>query len=378
MKKYEGKIFKNQVIRGDSLKDIISDLIDYNLLCFSNSIKIYDKTNLFDMSGRMIRGIEEFINLLSEINLDEFMDLAHFPLSKPEQIKELEKILLNNFPDTKLVGRLINIYLQLSAYKDAAERLGIDLEFNNIGEGIGYLQSRRVYLHTIQPMILGYCEGDEKISSEEFLLVIFPLIESYLFAVGTLTSDLEVSYCLEDYEIRINGMFPNLYFSSNYIHNSLEPFFLSPTRIPLTKIAEHIPNKLSELKPPELEKNKVVSYRECLMLIDYLEKLLDEYNLKEYNKFALFSRLIKELSQNVYYDYYIIIPKSELLKKLKKIFGKKNARETYTQLIIPKRNFIQIINSKNPFMYFQKNLYSTIYQLNRSPFADRESLPATI
>ena len=78
------------------------------------------------------------------------------------------------------------------------------------------------------------------------------------------------------------------------------------------------------------------------MQIDYLEKLFDEYNLKEYDKFILISKLIKELSPNVYYDYYIVISKSELLNKLKYISDKGNVNETYTQLLIPKTNFIQI------------------------------------
>jgi len=368
IKKYEGKEFKNQLFEGSSLNEVVSDLIEFNLLCFSESLKKYDKTNLFDMTGRMVRGIEEFINLLNEIKIEKFMELAQFPLSKPEYVKKLERFLFNNFPDSKLVGRLINIYMQLSAYKDASKMLGIDLEFNNVGEGIAYLQSRRIYLHTLQPMILKYCEGNEKISSEDFLLAIFPLIEIHLFAIGNLTSYLEINHALEDYQIRVNGTFPDLSLSSNYTHNSLEFFFLSPTRIPFPGIAKHIPNKLSDLRLQELEKNKILSYKECLTQIDYLEKLFDEYDLKDHIAFVLFSKLIKELSKNVYYDYYIVVSKKELMKKLKKIFGKQKANETYAQLIIPKNDFVKIINSSRPFIYFQKNLYSTIYQLNRFIF----------
>ena len=366
IEKYQGEEFKNRVFDGISMRTLISDLIEYNLSCFSNSIRKYDKTNLFDMSGRMIRGIEEFINLLTEIDSNKYMYLLQFPLSEPQQIKKLENLLFTNFPDAKLVGRLVNIYLQLSAYKDATKALGIDLAFNNIGEGIAYLQSRRIYLHTIQPMIINSCEGNEKISSRDFLLVIFPLIEFHLFTVGTLTFDLEVSHCLEDYEIKVNGTFPNLSISSDYIWDSLESFFLYPTRyLP----ADHIhilqlQKKLPKLELRKLEKNKILSYSECLTQIDFLEKLFEEYNLKEYNKFVLFSKLIKEFRQNVHYDYYIVIPKTELLKKLKKVFGKKNVNETYNQLLIPKSGFIRIINSKNPFIYFQKNLYSTIYRIN--------------
>ena len=364
IEKYQREEFKNRVFDGLSMRTLISDLIDYNLSCFSGLIKKYDKTNLFDMSGRMIRGIEEFINLSEELGSNKLMYLLQFPLSGPQQAKKFENFLLINFPDANLVGRLVNIYLQLSAYKDATKALGVDLGFNNVGEGIAYLQSRRIYLHTIQPMVLNSCEGNEKISSRDFLLVIFPLIEFHLFTIGNLTFHLEFSYCLEDYEIQVNGTFPNLSISSNYTQNSLESFFLYPTRhLP----ADHLPqikNKLSELELRKLEKNKILSYSECLNQIDVLEKLFEEYNLKECDKFVLFSKLIKEFRQNVYHDYYIVIPKTELLKKLKMIFGKKNVNETYNKLLTPKRSFIRIINSKNPFIYFQKNLYSTIYRIN--------------
>lgn len=360
---YKSINLDGKVLQKEDLREVLNDLIDYNLLCFSNYISLYDKENLFDMAGRMTRGVEEFINLVMEF--DRFPELSIFPIGEFGSLKELDQLLYQQFEDKKLVGRLINVYVQLIGLKEVCTRFGIDLQFNTIGEAIAYLHSRRAYLQTFQPLILLYSKGKDKIEPKEPIIFFFPALELYLMRIGFLTDCFPPSYCLEDYSIRFTGEYPNLSLEKNYHYDQLEGPAYVPLRIPAMDLIYHLNVDQTNLIAPKKSKNKIFSYSELEATPQYWKVLFSEYGLEKCEKFNKYSELFLELKPNLLHDYFIVINKADLMKKIETIFGDNEPDTIFSSLVLPSDDFLALLNSKNPFVAFGESLYSNVNYLNR-------------
>ena len=362
----------NKAFSGKELIELLKDSIDYNLCAFVHHIKMYNKQNLFDMTSRMIRGNEEYINMMFELKPEEFRDVREFPIIDIEHVNKLKptidklnRILTNRFKEPKLVGRLINIYIQLCSLKTTFNHAGIYVELDDILDSIIYLQQRRIYTHAFLGLICKYCEGHETLEPTEPMMICYPEIEINLLGMGIFYDKLTTIYCLDDFSIEYRGAFPNLTAISNFEYNPIEGFFLTPQRMPLLEALEHLPEGIKEIKIAELPTNKIFSYDESMMLGKILKEAYNPYGLDKYYIFNQFLKLFDELKPYILHDYYINTPKHDLKKKIKKIFGNDAIDKIYDSLVVPQDNFDVMLNSKSPFYHIQGRLYSNINFLNR-------------
>jgi hypothetical protein len=225
---------------------------------------------------------------------------CHF--SNPE-IKKAIKILSDRYGEAA-GRRFCNLYERLyeaklaKAFAQALHEPDLLPDLNNVFEVIVFFQSIRLYLNSVEQLIIDRAGGSLQMDNTQLVTAVLPALNLYCRNITRGYCELLMNQCYTGYEAIYDGH----RLKTNRDYRQLEPFFIEPEVLSL-----HDQQLFRTQALTALAYSGVFSIDELRYDMTQLEYAFDAYKKRNPQIFTQLNDLIRLLSVAVNDDYWIEI-----------------------------------------------------------------------
>jgi len=352
-------------IKSNELDKFLENSIDYHLQAFYDKISQYEPISLFENWRKLIRCIDELINIpieaKSDNELDEFLksniDFDNL-INSSNSVRKSKKFLSERF-SIDVGERYSQLIMMCCAIHKAFilhnyyEISGNSLNLENVENSIEFFQSRRIYFVTTLFLIPKIAKGNKKSEFIHLLNDLLQIMDSCLVNVTTSYHNLLINNSILDFEMT----FDNNKGIGNFIFNQLESFYLNPQRLSLIDQLELRKENLKIEVLISKNSKKIFSFNEIADTMALLSSAFKKYNIENTIKFKELNILFQNLARYLFDDYDIILDEDQfnnIQNQVRKLNLYNESNEYFTNL-----------NSISPFQKLNKTYYTTVVLLNR-------------
>ena len=345
-------------IVGKQIDELFQTAIKYNLSAYYDALDKFQPNYFYDNWQRLVRSIDELINLPLEIEDDKFfndfisLDFDFSKASNGMQFQHVCSLLKSKFNEN-VSSRFQHLVMMSFAIGKAFEMQGQDLGLSSIANGIAYYQSRRSYFVATLNLIPKISKGAKVITYIDTLNELLPMLENCLVQVTTAYYNLLINQCLPDFEMISDGKIAK----GNFHYEHLEELFLNPQRLSLI---DQLELRSEMVKPVDLlgkSDEKIFSFSEVRNTLSLFRAAYGRYEVSASVEFNEIELLLDKISSFVRHDFHIIVDEKsykEIASGFKKIV-----------LYNDSTDYFNILNSYAPFQKVDKNYYSTVVLFTR-------------
>ncbi|PLY09982.1 MAG: hypothetical protein C0626_07270 [Arcobacter sp.] len=362
-------------VYGKEAENILITQVNQQQQIISEKLEYYSSGNFFFKLHRLVKTIEEFINIFTfglekDDTFDSFVSM---------ELNIYNKFFLGLNPIWKRIeykygqgtcNRLINLVKYSIDINNSFKMLGWNNfeNQNNLESVIGminYFQSRRRYFISLLYSIDTLKKGLISIPENELVLELIPIIECHCLPLTSIQNKQVFQKLNKNFKLIVDG----IRCTSNYHYNILDESYLEPERISLSEHLEHRETNYEE-DPFYVDDSKIFSVNEFKNSIIKMEKF-HQFYVTDISEFLIFKRIIFELLEHIYDEYFIFVDEDIFINIVKKN-SDKNSSKILESLISNSNDYNISINSYQPvikiesgyttninllmrFMYFYKN-----------------------
>ncbi len=351
-------------IKYTEIDKFFKDSINYHIKIFYDEISQYEPTCLFENWKKLIRCIDEIINLPLEIkasankHLFETTNistktntsLAHFKQVFQNVAKEFDSNVAERFKSLTLMSTAIN-----SAFKSNGvfEKQGESLTLTNTKNSIEYFQSRRLYFVTTLFLIPKIAKGTKETTFMDLLNLFLYTMDSCLTGITKAYYYLLINNSLDDFEVYFDGSQG----IGNFNFTQLETFFLNPQRLSLLDQMEFRRDIISVNGILGKSNSKIFSFSEVADTMTLMQCAFKKYKIENLNVFLKLNLFFCEIGAKIIDDYEIIIEEEEFILL--------QSKYQELELFEASNDYFKILNCISPFQKLGNKYYSTVVLLSR-------------
>lgn len=351
----------NKKMSGIELDNFLILFQEYSISNIKNYLAKYEFMSLYSNWTKLIRSVDELINLPLEIKdattQKEFLNLSFNFNNKNEihkfklVLKKIELQFGNEISTRLLIFAKMNFNL---VYNNLRSNEMLLHNFSDVGSIISYYQLKRKYYVTLLDLIEEWAVGDYKFEFTDTLTEFQHIIDSYFQNVTNTYYDILLNNCLANYSIDFRISPPE----KSFQYSNLENFYLEPQILTMIDQLNHRFNLTKEVQLEKLPSNKVFSFVEVENNIKVIQSSFSNYNIDKTDQFNEIKILIKKVKPFCKDDYNIIIPKkifeNEIVQYMKKI-----------KLLVKKKDYISASNFVSGFQLVDNNYITSVVLINR-------------
>lgn len=352
-----------ETISGQQIEELFGTTIQDNLHNLLQTLSYYDGEDLFNSWRKLVRSIDEFLEIPFEIATDI------------NDFKIIQNI-SSNFRDEANVGvlnltcariefkygidvlerfnSLLSMCFEMSKYIGFEQMLLLpNINLDAIWKCHEYFRSRRIYYITILNLIPKVAKGNLKISYNFVISEFWELIETKIVNTTNAYFNLLLNKCITNFEIKLVGNIA----THSFDYNHLESIFLEPERLSLTDQITWRYDTIGKYQYTNLD-NQLYSFTNDIenAIINYAN-VYDIYGITENLYFKEISYLVKTLKNYIVNGYDIVVNDNE--------FNRLQENVKRLKLYNSSDNFFENLNSNSPFQKFENNYFSSLLLLQR-------------
>lgn len=309
------------IIKSDELNTFLENSINYHLHAFYDKISEYEPISLFNDWRKLIRCIDELINIPIEVKsgneLEEFLkSKINFDniINSLDSVKKSKLFLSNRFNDDVAERYSILIMMCSAIHKAFSlhnyyENSGSSLNLENVANSIEFFQSRRMYFVTTLFLIPKISKGKKQSEFINLFNDLLQILDSCLTNVTTSYYNLFINNSISDFEMN----FDNNKGAGNFIFNQLESFYLNPQRLSLIDQLELRKENIEIEALIGKSSKKIFSFNEIADTMALLSSSFKKYNIENTIKFKELNILFQNVALYLVDDYDIIIDEKHFI-----------------------------------------------------------------
>lgn len=278
-------------------------ILNESRTAINSKLASFELKSTFDVWFSTFRGIEELINLPSELKdgalCDHVLGLDLLDMNSfMRKIPAIHAGLTAQFTSS-VAARLLQTLVQVSAIATsfAMHQLPAARHMGTVGAAIGYLQSRRRHLLAFLHTIPGVCRGSQKLQELDGLNQFMHLIETAGLATTSMHQNLMLARVYPDFELKVD----NLGVLASHSFNALDTLSLEPERTAITEMTDV---DFIGVKHVPVSSSLIFSKAELANNLELIATAYAEFNLQDtsYGSLANFTR---SLIPEVVDDYFV-------------------------------------------------------------------------
>ena len=352
-------------LKGEALNNFLYTSMQENVQAYYQKFAEYDPEFLFTNWKKLIRCIDEFINIPFENKHEEFIALYYcFKAEKEYKNDHIEKILVEeitaNF-DSQVSDRFIEFSLMCSRLNKRLtaskyfDRSGGQMNLSNTKNRIDYFQSRRKYFITTLFMIPKLAKGKKKSHFNDLLDDFFTPVDGCLVNVTTCFYKILINNSISYYEMRFDQK--QQIGIGNFQFDHLEDFYLNPQRLSMLDQLEFRREEIGKLNQLSKVRNKIFSFSEIANGMNLMQEIFEKYQISDMPIYTSLNNLFLKIGAFIIDDYDITIGAAE--------FDRLTTQFRDLKLYNQSVEYFENLNSISPFQKMGDNYYSTIVLLDR-------------
>ncbi|KRD58722.1 hypothetical protein ASE40_20640 [Flavobacterium sp. Root935] len=350
-------------LSGEELKEFLTDASDYSMNAIKDYFSRYEPESLYYHWRLLIRSMDEFINLVWEIEdqqtVQDFLSLSFNFLDQDETdrfIKVYSEVLKQFGLET--AERFLNFARMNFTITVKYEQKGINdqMDYNvaGVSSALMYYQSRRKFYVTLLDLIPLWAKGTVKIEYKAVFSHFHYWIENCLQTWTTLYYDTVLSAIYNNFSIDFSVQPPLK--SHNY--KNLEGFFLEPQIMNMVDVLTYRPHQVHSVAPPQMSGSKVFSFSEVESYIQSIPVTYQRYAASDMTEYIELKFLVRELREFCADDFNICVPKDRFDHEIE-IYIKK------IKMSAESDDYIFVSNFAPLFQLVGNVYYTTVVLLNR-------------
>jgi hypothetical protein len=352
-----------ETITGQEIEELFETRIQDNLDSLLQTLSYYDGEDLFNSWRKLIKSIDEFLEIPFEIakDVEEFNIIQNISSNYHDETNVATLNLTCARIEFKYgidvlerFNSLVSMCFEMSKYISFEQMLLLpSINLNTMWKCHEYFRSRRLYYITILNLIPKVAKGSLKVSYSLLIGEFWELIETKIVDTTRAYFNLLLNNCITNFEMEFDGNIA----THNFNYNHLESIFLEPERLSLTDQIKWRYDTIGKCRYKNPD-TKLYSFTNDIenAIINYAN-VYNAYGIAENIYFKEISYLVKALKNYVVNDFEIIINDNAFyriqndLKRLK--------------LHNSSNNFFDTLNSNTPFQKFENNYFSSLLLLQR-------------
>jgi len=343
------------VLCGHDLDDLLIEGINHNKGDLITHISKFDGQDLFQKWLKLLRCIDEFINLKFALLPNDWKQIENLRIDilyDPKSFVILLDMIYKRFGNA-VFERMKIFILMLTSMKLTYEKMNLSsMNFQNIKEAVDFCQSRRLYYVAYLSIIRIYAGGKEKIPFEELLCHFQPQIDN-MSSITTALHAMIVNSCIDGYEAKATLL--GLEFKFPY--NQLDEFFLEPHTMSEVDILKYEKSKEEQYALTGVELNHLYSYAELEYTVNQAEKIFEGYGINNSTLLLEAKRMVIDLNGKFLEDYSIMFTEKEF-----KTFC---SQYPHLNLYSKATDYFEAINERPAFFQYNGYYHSTVLLLIR-------------
>lgn len=343
------------VLRGQDLDNLLLANISFNKEGLIAHLSKFDGHDLFPKWLKLIRCIDEFVNLkyaLSPNEWDLIKDCSIDLLHDKKSFTFLLTIIRCKFGDA-VCERIKTIILMYVGMKMTYQKLGHHgMEFNNIAEVIVFCQSRRLYYVAYLSLIRIYAKGMEKTCFIDLLCHFQYQIDFIMSSITSALHSMIGNGCIDGYEAIVRDF--GIEYSIPY--NQLDDLFLEPQVMTELDILQFEKTKEEWIVSTETPRT-LYSYAELKYAVSQVEKMFEGYGINDSLVLSDAKRMVMDLRGRFIEDYSIKLSEDE--------FASFSSTYPHLKLSSEATEYFEAINERPAFFQHEGYYYSTILLMIR-------------
>ena len=315
----------------------------------------FDGQDLFGKWQKLIRCIEEFINLRFELTPQEWHLLERCDIDILQNKHDFQLVIkmVSDKYGTDVAERIKRIVIMYYGMKSAYRVSNVPgMDFRNIAEAISFCQSRRLYYVAYLSLIRLYAKGSQRVPFMKLLFHFQYQIDMNMASITTGLHAVMGSRCLEGYY----AVSTELGLQFNIQYNQLEDFFLEPHVMSEVDIIEH-ENDDSYKDASSCIQRKLYSYSELEYSVKQAESIYKGYGIAGSRTLQEIKVLVQSLKDKFVEDYSVTLSETE--------FGDLVASCHHLNLCSDAIDYYGAINERPAFFPNNGSYYSTVFLLVR-------------
>ena len=350
------KQYKNgTILHGQDLDDLLFAGIEYNKSCLIEHLSQFNGNDLFHNWLKLLRCIDEFINLRFAIQPAEWSEIGNYSaniLCNKRHFIQLLAIIRYKYGDA-VSERIKLLIVMIASMKMTYQKMGHQgMEFKTIADTIDFFQSRRLYYVSYLSLIRIYCKGEKKVPFMELLCNFQYQIDFNMRSITSAFHAILGNNSIDGYGaiVHDNGL------EYTFPYNQLDDFFLEPLAMSELDILEYeespVVRNASTCVP-----RRLYSYAELEHTVDQVANIFGGYGINECPALEDAKKMVVNLKGRFDEDYFITFSEKE--------FVSFSSEYSHLKLQSVASNYFEALNERPAFFHYKGLYYSNVLLMIR-------------